>query len=41
MLFDPQLFHLKYLERKKNRNRRRFKVIKGEKNKDDDKPTYH
>lgn len=41
MLFDPQLLHLKYLERKKKQNRRRFKVIKGDKNKDDDKPTYH
>lgn len=41
MLLDPQLLHLKYLERKKKQNRMRFKVIDGDKKKDDDKPTYH
>jgi membrane associated rhomboid family serine protease len=40
-LFDPHLIYLKYLEWQLKRKRSRFKVIDGEKDKDNDTPTYH
>ena len=40
-LFDPNLIYLKYLEWQLKKKRSRFRVIDGDKEKDDDKPTYH
>ena len=40
-LLDPNLIYLKYLEWRLKRKRSRFKVIDGDKYKDEDKPTYH
>ncbi len=40
-LFDPKLLHLKYLQWQLKRKRANFKVINGNKNNDDDRPTYH
>jgi rhomboid family protein len=40
-VFDPNLIYTKYLEWQLRRKRSRFKVLDGDKNKDDDKPTYH
>ena len=40
-LFDPNLFYTKYLEWQLKRKRSRFKVLNGNKKKDNDKPTYH
>jgi membrane associated rhomboid family serine protease len=41
MLFDRHLIHSKYLAWKLKQKRATFKVIKGDKKKEDDKPTYH
>ena len=40
-LLAPRLIYLKYLEWQLKRKRARFTVLDGDKNKDDDKPTYH
>jgi len=40
-LFDPNQMYAKYLEWQFKRKRSRFKVVDGDKKKDDDKPTYH
>jgi membrane associated rhomboid family serine protease len=40
-IFDPNLIYTKYLEWQLKRKRSRFKVLDGNKKKDDDKPTYH
>ena len=40
-IFDPNLIYSKYLEWQLKRKRSRFKVLDGNKKKDDDKPTYH
>jgi membrane associated rhomboid family serine protease len=40
-IFDPNLFSTKYLEWQLKRKRSHFKVLNGNKKKDDDKPTYH
>jgi membrane associated rhomboid family serine protease len=40
-IFDPNLIYTKYLEWQFKRKRSRFKVLDGNKKKDDDKPTYH
>jgi membrane associated rhomboid family serine protease len=40
-LFDPNLIYTKYLEWQLKRKRSRFKVLDGNKKKDDNKPTYH
>ena len=37
----PKLIYLKYLEWQLKRKRSRFTVLDGDKNKNDDKPTYH
>ena len=40
-VLDPNLIYLKYLEWQLKRKRSRFTVLDGDKNKNDDKPTYH
>ena len=40
-LFDPNLIYLKYMEWQLKRKKSRFRVIAGDKKKDDDPPTYH
>jgi membrane associated rhomboid family serine protease len=40
-ILDLNLIHTKYLEWQLKRKRSRFKVLDGNKKKDDDKPTYH
>jgi len=40
-IFDPNLIYTKYLEWQLKKKRSRFKVLNGNKKKDDDKPTYH
>ncbi|MFH0729587.1 MAG: rhomboid family intramembrane serine protease [Pseudomonadota bacterium] len=41
MLLDPRSLQLTYLNWKLKRKRAKFKVIQGDKKKNDDKPTYH
>lgn len=41
MLLNPRLIHLKFLNWKLKQKRAKFKVIQGDKKKNDDKPTYH
>jgi len=40
-LFDPNLIYTKYLEWQLKKKRSHFKVLDGNKKKDDDRPTYH
>ena len=40
-IFDPNLIYTKYLEWQLKKKRSHFKVLDGNKKKDDDKPTYH
>jgi membrane associated rhomboid family serine protease len=40
-IFDPDLFSAKYLKWQLKRKRSHFKVLNGNKKKDDNKPTYH
>ena len=40
-VLDPNLIYLKYLQWQLKRKRSRFTVLDGDKNKNDDKPTYH
>jgi len=40
-IFDPNLIYTKYLEWQLKKRRSHFKVLDGNKKKDDDRPTYH
>ena len=40
-IFDPNLIYTKYLEWQLKKKRSHFKVLDGNKKKDDDRPTYH
>ena len=40
-VFDPNLIYLKYLQWQFKRKKDRFKVIDGDRKKDNDKPTFH